>query len=456
MTDSPVSYPSERGSATEPGPGFESGYDPQAPFHAHEDESFSDATDALHEGSGTGEYDTTYYDPADVEEELRRLRPDDAERTSWGYIGTLVAVFVFLSLAAWACDDSVEEVPELRVEEGGEVVGVSTPVRLSINVLGDIATVSGSVPDEAAKTEVLATAESIYSAENVIDQVTIDPASALDGGSVTVTGQALQDDERPGELRDALVDSLDFGDGGLEVERSESALLPAIIEGTVGPVDGSPGAVQVILSGAVPDEESLSQLQAAAEAVWGAGSVDLAGVSVGERTWDQAQVRVTGSVSAGDARHLAFPAEVTSRLDQGVIVDVSGVSIDETAVTLEDVEEQIMVAVEAQPILFAPERADIDPASDGVITEIVALLGTVPDVAVEVVGHTDDVGPDDENLTLSQNRADAVVARLVELGVAEARLNARGEGEAQPLVPNVDDESRARNRRIEFNLIRTN
>ncbi len=456
MTDSPVGYPPERSSALERDVASEPARSAPSPFREDGDQLYSDADRALHEGGGTGEYDTTYYDPADVEKEIRRLRPDDAERTSWGYIATLCAIFVFLSAAAWACDDSVEEVPELQVEESGEVVGVSTPVRLSINVLGDIATISGSVPDEAAKAEVLAAAESVYSAESVIDQVTIDPGTVLDGGSVTVTGQALQDDERPSGLRDALVDSLDLGDGGVEVERSESALLPAVIEGTVLPVDGAPGAVLVTLSGAVPDEESLGELRAAAEAVWGVDSVDTAAVSVGERTWDQAQVRVTGTVSAGDARHLAFPEQVSSRLGAGVIVDVSGIAVDENAVTLEDVEEQITVALEAQPILFAPESADIDPASDEVVAGIVTLLNTVPDVSVEVVGHTDDVGPDDENLALSQSRAEAVVARLIELGVAEARLNARGEGETQPLVPNEDDESRASNRRIEFNLIRTN
>ncbi|MDH3294963.1 MAG: OmpA family protein, partial [Acidimicrobiia bacterium] len=72
---------------------------------------------------------------------------------------------------------------------------------------------------------------------------------------------------------------------------------------------------------------------------------------------------------------------------------------------------------------------------------------------VEIVGHTDDLGPEDENLILSQDRADAVKARLVELGIEETRLTARGEGEQSPLIDEDTPEARARNRRIEFRLI---
>lgn len=443
MTDSPVGY--------RPEPGEETASDARRRYQPSVDTAFSDADGPP---PAQGEYDTTYYDPADVEQDLGKLRPDDAERTSWGYIASLGIVFVFLSIAAWACDDSAEVVPELQVEDNGESVGVSTPIRLSVNVLGDIATVSGSVPDDEAKAEVLAAAESVYAAENVIDQIGVDPASVNDGGTVLVTGQALSDDERPEALQAALMDSLDLDDGGIEVERSDSTLLPATVQGAVSPVQGSPGAVRVVMTGEVPDEESRSQLQEAAAAAWGAGSVDLSAVTVAERTWDQAQIRVSGTVSAGDARHLAFPEQVSSRLGQAIIVDVSGVQVDENAVTMEDVEEQIAVKLEAEPILFAPESSDIDSSSDGLVAEIADLLKTVPTVSVEVVGHTDDVGPEDENLALSQSRADAVVARLVELGIESDRLNARGEGEAQPLVPNEDAESRSQNRRIEFNLIR--
>ena len=80
-------------------------------------------------------------------------------------------------------------------------------------------------------------------------------------------------------------------------------------------------------------------------------------------------------------------------------------------------------------------------------------LNAIPDISVEVVGHTDDAGPEAENQALSLQRAEAVVARLGELGVDTARLTARGEGESQPLVPNDTPEQREQNRRIEFRIV---
>jgi len=153
------------------------------------DTSFSDSDGLTDHERANGEYDTTYYDPADVERDLKRLRPDDAERTSWGYIGSLCAIFVLLCLAAWACDDSAEDVPELRVEEGGESAPATAPMRLSASVLGDIVTLTGSVPDEATKAEVLAAAESVYAAENIIDQLTVVEGTITENGSINVGGR---------------------------------------------------------------------------------------------------------------------------------------------------------------------------------------------------------------------------------------------------------------------------
>lgn len=71
-------------------------------------------------------------------------------------------------------------------------------------------------------------------------------------------------------------------------------------------------------------------------------------------------------------------------------------------------------------------------------------------VKVEVAGHTDSRSSDAYNMTLSQNRANAVRAYLVGKGIAADRLTAKGYGESQPVADNATDEGRFQNRRVEL------
>ena len=84
------------------------------------------------------------------------------------------------------------------------------------------------------------------------------------------------------------------------------------------------------------------------------------------------------------------------------------------------------------------------------LQRILGLLQRDPPLAVEVQGHTDNVGGDDYNMTLSQGRADAVKAWLVSHGIAAARITTRGYGRQQPIAPNDSDEGRAKSRRVEL------
>ncbi len=68
----------------------------------------------------------------------------------------------------------------------------------------------------------------------------------------------------------------------------------------------------------------------------------------------------------------------------------------------------------------------------------------------QVLGHTDSQGEDEANRMLSQRRADAVLAGLVEAGFARARVSAQGRGEAEPIADNLSAAGRAKNRRVEI------
>jgi OmpA-OmpF porin, OOP family len=103
-------------------------------------------------------------------------------------------------------------------------------------------------------------------------------------------------------------------------------------------------------------------------------------------------------------------------------------------------------------ITFDSNAATIRPESKPQIDEIVKLLKAQTQMAVYVVGHTDNVGTLDANLDLSQRRAQAVVAELVKGGVSAGRLVARGVAQLAPVASNAAGEGRARNRRVEIVL----
>ncbi|WP_295444763.1 OmpA family protein [uncultured Thiodictyon sp.] len=102
-------------------------------------------------------------------------------------------------------------------------------------------------------------------------------------------------------------------------------------------------------------------------------------------------------------------------------------------------------------ILFDFDKTAVKPESAPALTEIAALLKGNPALKLLVVGHTDNAGNFDYNRTLSQRRAEAVVATLVkDYKVDKARLLPVGVSFAAPLASNQSEEGRAQNRRVEL------
>ena len=106
----------------------------------------------------------------------------------------------------------------------------------------------------------------------------------------------------------------------------------------------------------------------------------------------------------------------------------------------------------AKTILFDTGKTSLLPASTTVLDNAVAILQQYPTSEFYVDGHTDSVGRESSNQTLSEGRAAAVVAYLISKGVASSRLEARGFGESKPLVPNTTRAGKRTNRRVEINL----
>ena len=101
-------------------------------------------------------------------------------------------------------------------------------------------------------------------------------------------------------------------------------------------------------------------------------------------------------------------------------------------------------------ITFDVGKSTIKPESMGEINRIVQLMNENPDLKFSVEGHTDSTGNAASNQTLSEARSQAIVAKLVEMGIAADRLTAVGKGQNNPIADNGTDEGRAKNRRVEF------
>lgn len=101
-------------------------------------------------------------------------------------------------------------------------------------------------------------------------------------------------------------------------------------------------------------------------------------------------------------------------------------------------------------INFDVNKSTIKPESMGTLNMIVQIMKDNPDIRFDVEGYTDNSGDPASNLTLSQNRADAVKTQLISMGVNASRLTSKGFGDTKPISDNNTPEGKANNRRVEF------
>ena len=104
-------------------------------------------------------------------------------------------------------------------------------------------------------------------------------------------------------------------------------------------------------------------------------------------------------------------------------------------------------------IYFDLDKDTIKPRSRPVLDRAVQVFTDFPAIRTEISGHTDSTGSVAHNRDLSRRRAESVKRYLVEHGIDAARIETRGAGPDEPVDSNRTPAGRARNRRIEFNLI---
>jgi OOP family OmpA-OmpF porin len=107
----------------------------------------------------------------------------------------------------------------------------------------------------------------------------------------------------------------------------------------------------------------------------------------------------------------------------------------------------------ASKIAFDPGKATIAPEARGTLDRLAAAMKDCDGVPMEVGGHTDSQGREEMNLELSQARAEAVIAALMDLRVLVGAMTAVGYGETVPIADNETEVGREANRRIEIRLL---
>jgi outer membrane protein OmpA-like peptidoglycan-associated protein len=133
------------------------------------------------------------------------------------------------------------------------------------------------------------------------------------------------------------------------------------------------------------------------------------------------------------------------------VVDVN--KEESTSFKAELVSLKAQTSIRLNNINFGSNSAELSSESFPELDRVVQLIADNPSIVIEIAAHTDNVGNATFNKLLSERRAQSVVNYLLDNGVVQERLVAKGYGLTSPMVPNTSDENRALNRRVEFKII---
>lgn len=386
---------------------------------------------------------------------------------------------------------------------------VIAPYRTLGELDGGVLTLSGHVPTEEARQTLLAFAQQRFPGTRVHD--TLQLGAGQQAGWQTCVETGLEAVARLGNGRASVADRRLQVSGSTRIEALAHSLPESVRARAGGDCDAELrltfvpppepllrwsavyDAGEVVLSGQVAGHAAKAELARAAAPLFnGAPVVDrMTVIEAASENWvrtareglvllaqlrrGEARINDQELTISGEAREDAVHAQIREALGRVLPTAYRGrdmvvVRPDPPPTSVGSAQETAAIQPKLSPeaeacqgvlqslmrtgtIEFARGSAELDAESFATLQRLAEAAAKCEKVRIEVAGHTDIEGLPQYNQRLSERRAQAVVDFLAEAGVPTARMHAVGYGFARPAVPNTTDENKARNRRIEFNVI---
>lgn len=278
---------------------------------------------------------------------------------------------------------------------------------LSIHHQADRFNISGTVADDATKESILAQLNSVMSSDKISGNIDVDPSTRSADWSTKLSGilPALKD--APGATLSLKGNDIVL-DGNVE-QGKINGLMEALKGGFGTGYNIRSQAVGLVVSPPVLEPIALEPAP---------NSIDIAPATLSETN------------------------EPAIRTIEDRVISSSGVA-----------GESLVSALNIAEINFASGSYAITWESMAILRDAARAIKAAPaDTRIQVGGHTDSTGSSHINMSLSGQRAQAVMDALVNLGVDAAILSAEGYGDLQPIADNSSPEGRSQNRRMEFTL----
>lgn len=188
-------------------------------------------------------------------------------------------------------------------------------------------------------------------------------------------------------------------------------------------------------------------------------------VGDGDKTWKGAAIGTASGAalgagigatqgSAGKGAMWGAIAGAAIGTTTGVVLDAQEEKLRKAGIRARrDQHGNLLISLSGETLKFDTGKSTLKPAGMAQLNDIARIMREYPENRIAIAGHTDSVGDENYNLSLSQARADSVKTYLLQQGVPPGCIVAsRGFGETQPIADNRIAAGRAQNRRVELTI----